>query len=1001
MTPGVVWEADAPSSWRGPFACFRRLWSRRKNRKSEYVFFLTNYDSHADGAIRESLLDRMASPVPASNETVLSLGPGPSANTQQSQSQDHPDAEAPSQCCSLATPAGRRGSRTSAAGSALPHPHSFPDSRVSFLRGVRPDNEIHTAKYSYVTFLPLVLFYQLTRFSNFYFLCVAMLQLVPPISDSGGVPTYLIPISIIVGLAIVKEFFEDYSRHRSDEEENSKEVLLFENGNLVSKQWRDVRVGDVVKITAGQQFPADLVLLNCSHDFGICNVETKNVDGESNVKSRFCVPQLTRIFADDEAAGKAKVRFICEPACDNLTSFSGKVILPSLTDRQQEESSRKRRKGRRNRPKRSTLARQKGERAAEGQGGGDHKSEESKAHPVEGAGIGQESDGIATLGTASPTPRRHVGFSPGLSDQGRSSTGDDALIEEEWSGEEMPGEESDADDLKHDEFVPAEIVDRQALEKEGNPERCLTNRRREEIGEKRGRRKRGGRGDEGEMEERDEEIALSFKQLLLRGTSMVETKWAYGAVVYSGKQTRLMMNGRVGSLQKWSRLELNYSSHVVVMIVVQVLSVLLLSFMSIYWIETQGYQAAYLDLRHYISTIQNFGITFGATFLVFASFVPIDIFMLWEICRFVQGLFINFDDQMYCAETQKHARSQAAQLIEEMGNVTHIYSDKTGTLTKNLMQLKCVGLGDGFEYGMDRWCDERASMNVLDRKFQKQMHLLKTEATRRSALSRRLSARASPSPSFLSAPWPDPSISGAGAFETCGCTTLPPRVSSTFVPGGAPGSDSVALCQQLPAGASASPAAFGAPVPLPRQPQGSPCCASLARRRQMQVDKVVESCPPASRSSEHAQAAPERRKQGTNFEPDTERNGEKLLLGHPRDTGRVSDCLEGGASRSVFPSSAVSAGIACPHGASTAEAGVVEKGNRDAHATDGIRDCSPGTNNQSLPAVTSPVFLRGANSFVSLDRLELTCSLLRAPADVLDRTRHLFLVMGLCHTVLV
>lgn len=123
-----------------------------------------------------------------------------------------------------------------------------------------------------------------------------------------------------------------------------------------------------------------------------------------------------------------------------------------------------------------------------------------------------------------------------------------------------------------------------------------------------------------------------------------------------------MMNGRVGSLQKWSRLELNYSSHVVVMIFVQVLSVLLLSFMSIYWIETQGYQAAYLDLRHYISTLQNFGITFGATFLVFASFVPIDIFMLWEICRFVQGLFINFDDQMYCAETQKHARSQAAQV---------------------------------------------------------------------------------------------------------------------------------------------------------------------------------------------------------------------------------------------------------------------------------------------------------------------------------------------------
>lgn len=539
MTPAAGGEGEAPSSWRNPFARIRRFLSRHKNRKSEYVFFVTNYDSHADSAIREFLLHRSsATAASVPDETALPSEQGPGAGTQSSPG--HAYGQALSRSGPAASPrAGGGTGEASAAGSvsSSPHPHSFPDSRASFLRGVRPDNEIHTAKYSFMTFLPLVLFYQLTRFSNFYFLCVAMLQLVPPISDSGGVPTYLIPISIIVGLAIVKEFFEDFSRHRSDEEENSKEVLLFENGKLVSKQWRDVRVGDVVKITAGQQFPADLVLLNCAHDFGICNVETKNVDGESNVKSRFCLPQLTGIFADDEAAGKAKVRFVCEPACDNLTSFSGKVILPALTERARETGGRvERRTARRDRGRRTRPSRRRRVRPGDSQRVGDPKGgEESKAGgPVREARDGQESEGTASgekRGTAGPPSGRHVGFSPGASDRGRSSTGDDAVIEEDWSGEDTPGGETDGEELHHEDFGGAEIVDREAVE-EGRPAEWLANGRREEIGGKR------RWVNDAETKEHEEEIALSFKQLLLRGTSMVETKWAYGAVVYSGELRR-------------------------------------------------------------------------------------------------------------------------------------------------------------------------------------------------------------------------------------------------------------------------------------------------------------------------------------------------------------------------------------------------------------------------------------------------------------------------------
>lgn len=58
-------------------------------------------------------------------------------------------------------------------------------------------------------------------------------------------------------------------------------------------------------------------------------------------------------------------------------------------------------------------------------------------------------------------------------------------------------------------------------------------------------------------------------------------------------------------------------------------------------------------------------------------------------------------------------RVLSVQLVEEMGGITHIYSDKTGTLTKNVMQLQCIGLGTIHEFGLDAWC--RAKSDAVTR----------------------------------------------------------------------------------------------------------------------------------------------------------------------------------------------------------------------------------------------------------------------------------------------
>ena len=83
-----------------------------------------------------------------------------------------------------------------------------------------PSNKISTAKYNCITFLPLNMFEQFTKMANFYFLMLTLLELIKPISDSGGVPTMALPLVFVVSVSMIKDIFEDKKRHKSDNEEN-------------------------------------------------------------------------------------------------------------------------------------------------------------------------------------------------------------------------------------------------------------------------------------------------------------------------------------------------------------------------------------------------------------------------------------------------------------------------------------------------------------------------------------------------------------------------------------------------------------------------------------------------------------------------------------------------------------------------------------------------------------------------------------------------------------
>ena len=155
-------------------------------------------------------------------------------------------------------------------------------------------NSIRTAKYSLLSFFPVCLFRQFSRPANIYFLAIAIVQSIPSISPLNPV-TAILPLVFVIAVSMLREAVEDWRRHQEDERVNStKTWVLRESRSSESSNtllwhkvpWREVQVGDIVKVLQDELFPADLVLLSSAHEGGIAHVMTMNLDGETNLKFR-------------------------------------------------------------------------------------------------------------------------------------------------------------------------------------------------------------------------------------------------------------------------------------------------------------------------------------------------------------------------------------------------------------------------------------------------------------------------------------------------------------------------------------------------------------------------------------------------------------------------------------------------------------------------------------------------------------------------------------------
>jgi phospholipid-transporting ATPase len=173
-------------------------------------------------------------------------------------------------------------------------------------------------------------------------------------------------------------------------------------------------------------------------------------------------------------------------------------------------------------------------------------------------------------------------------------------------------------------------------------------------------------------------VPLTANNLLQRGGELRNTEGVYGIVVYAGTDTKLFKNLDT-TVNKVGHLEVMLNRTVVALFLLQLLLI------AVSGILASAFQASTARKSPYLSTDESSArvglLSLLSYFVLYTYLIPISLFVTMEIVRLIQAVFMLWDEEMP-GNTPRNSNAN-----ENLGLIQHVFSDKTGTLTRNVMRL--------------------------------------------------------------------------------------------------------------------------------------------------------------------------------------------------------------------------------------------------------------------------------------------------------------------------
>eukprot|EP01044_Picomonas_judraskeda_P001909 COSAG03_NODE_123_length_12291_cov_19.979413_11_plen_927_part_00 len=200
----------------------------------------------------------------------------------------------------------------------------------------------------------------------------------------------------------------------------------------------------------------------------------------------------------------------------------------------------------------------------------------------------------------------------------------------------------------------------------------------------------------------DELVALGIGNAMWQATHVKNCDWVLGMALYTGMETRVGCN-RKPAETKWCQTDKFINRIAIIIFAFQLAVSCIFGFIGTtknlsgeyqqhYYLawqqETEWYEPLLIPLRY---------------LLLMSYMIPISMKVTLDFTKMYYAKLIDWDVDMYDPEHKCGARAATSAILEDLGQIGYVLTDKTGTLTQNVMKFrKCSVAGEAYDSATDR-----------------------------------------------------------------------------------------------------------------------------------------------------------------------------------------------------------------------------------------------------------------------------------------------------------